>query len=143
MIPIVGDKFLMGEAEVNADTIVKAKLVGLYFSAQWCPPCQHFTPILSEFYKDVNANESQLEIIFVSFDKDKTKFNEYRSTMPWLAIPFGDKRIQALQEKYGIIGIPHLLILDSNGSILIHNGRPDVQKKGVVTFEEWISKLPK
>ena len=133
----------MAESEVNADTVVKAKLVGLYFCAQWCPPCQHFTPILSEFYKDVNTNESQLEIIYISFDKEKSKFDEYRSSMPWLSIPYGDKRIQALKEKYGIIGIPHLVVLDSNGNILIQNGRPDVQKKGVVSFEEWINKLPK
>jgi len=84
-----------------------------------------------------------MEIIFVSFDKEKSKFDEYKATMPWISIPFGDKRIEALKEKYGIIGIPHLVVLDSTGNVLIQNGRPDVQKKSAVAFDEWINKLPK
>ena len=143
MISVVGDKFLSGDTEVTADTVLKSKLVGLYFSAHWCPPCQHFTPLLADFYKEVNATETQMEIIFVNFDKEKSKFDEYRSTMPWIAIPYGDKRLAALAEKFNIVGIPHLVVLDSTGNVLVQNGRPDVQKKGAAAFQEWVSKLAK
>ena len=64
--------------------------------------------------------------------------------MPWLSLTsHDDKRIEALKEKFAIIGIPHLVVLEPNGNILIQNGRPDVQKKGIVAFDEWINKLPK
>ena len=143
MISVVGDKFLSGETEINADTVVKSKLVGIYFSAHWCPPCQHFTPTLANFYKEVNSKETLMEIIFANFDKEKSKFDEYRSQMPWIAIPYGDKRLAALASKFHISGIPHLVVLDSTGNVLVQNGRPDVEKKGSAAYQEWISKTAK
>ncbi|CAF5017255.1 unnamed protein product [Rotaria sp. Silwood1] len=29
------------------DKKYKGKIIGLYFSAHWCPPCRNFTPILN------------------------------------------------------------------------------------------------
>lgn len=32
--------------DVNAAEHLKDKVVVLYFSAHWCPPCRQFTPVL-------------------------------------------------------------------------------------------------
>ena len=37
-------------------------LIGLYFSGHWCPPCNHFTPQLLNFYNAVNKEKKQIEI---------------------------------------------------------------------------------
>ncbi|CAF1687039.1 unnamed protein product, partial [Adineta ricciae] len=31
------------------------KVVAIYFSAHWCGPCQHLTPILAKHYKEVQS----------------------------------------------------------------------------------------
>ena len=55
------------------------KYIGIFFSAEWCPPCKGFTSILTEFYQGVNKDEKGnndivFEVLFVSCDQ---KFNEF------------------------------------------------------------------
>jgi nucleoredoxin len=38
---------------------LKGKVIGIYFSAHWCPPCRQFTPLLAEFYTK-NKEKKQL-----------------------------------------------------------------------------------
>ena len=109
-----------GETEYGS---VDAPVILVYFSAHWCPPCRQFTPELAKLYNQWNLNEKQVEIIFVSLDRDEKSYKEYFSEMPWLAIPFGDTRIGELKKLMGIQGIPSLILVDKDGTI--------VQKKGV------------
>lgn len=101
----------------------------------------NFTPILSDFHSDVNDKEQLMEIVYVSFDKTKEDYDEYRKSMPWVALPFGDSRKDELKKEYKIIGIPHLLVLKPDGTVVVHNGRADVQKKKVQAYEEWAAKI--
>lgn len=68
----------------------EGKIVGLYFSAEWCPPCRAFTPELAEWYTRLTQGHlrQKLEIVFVSSDRNEDKFDEYYDTMPWLALPY-------------------------------------------------------
>lgn len=69
------------------------KVIGIYFSAHWCPPCRGFTPILAKFYQDwkQTPKASLLEIVFVSSDRDSAQFDEYFGEMPWHAVPYSDR----------------------------------------------------
>ena len=69
------------------------KAVGFYFSAQWCPPHRAITPKLAEFYKEIQANSSGFRLVFVSCDRDEKAFDEYRSIMPWPAVPFNSGNV--------------------------------------------------
>ncbi len=101
----------------------------------------NFTPILADFYSDVNDKEQLMEIIYVSFDKTKEDYEEARKAMPWAVLPFNEAKNQALKKEYGIIGIPHLVVLKPDGTVVVPNGRADVQKKKMQAFEEWTAKL--
>ena len=60
----------------------------LYFSAAWCPPCQAFTPILIDFYKQQHdATTGKFEIVYISSDRSVEEFTSYYHKMPWLAVP--------------------------------------------------------
>ena len=68
----------------------EGKVVGVYFSAHWCPPCRSFTPNLVKFYNSVKAgpNASKFDIVFVSMDRDQKSFDGYFGEMPWLAVEY-------------------------------------------------------
>ena len=59
----------------------------LYFSAHWCPPCRGFTPELVKVYNELKKTRSDMELVFVSSDRDEAAFHEYFAGMPWLALP--------------------------------------------------------
>ena len=78
--------------EVKLSEIQESPLIGIYFSAHWCPPCRGFTPILTKFYNEINKEKKQIEIIFISFDRDEKSFKEYYDTMPWVTLPFSSDK---------------------------------------------------
>merc|ERR1711988_62240 len=123
---IVGSNLTTKEGG-NTDGIKDAKFTAIYFSAHWCPPCRGFTPTLSKFYNDVNANGKVLEVVFVSSDQSEQQMADYYKSMAdWLAVPFGDAKVQELKSKYSVSGIPRLVVLKQDGSVAADNGRGDV-----------------
>ncbi|CAF1079202.1 unnamed protein product [Adineta steineri] len=101
------------------DEKYEGKVIGLYFSAQWCRACVNFTPKLVKFYKKY-ADKKDFEIIFVSADNDEASFNEYYHEMPWLKFDFKqEKKIDKLKEKFDVSGYPTLVLLDADtGDVL-------------------------
>jgi len=110
------------------EALSSKKLVGVYFSAHWCPPCRGFTPKLAEFYNQVKAHDADaLEIVFSSCDRDEDSFKSYYSDMPWLATKFRCAEGEKLAENCNVSGIPHLVIINrETGVIVDENGRSTV-----------------
>lgn len=114
--------------QVTIDSLA-GKTVGLYFSAQWCPPCLKFTPKLISVYQKIKQTlaegkeDEDFEIVLVSSDRDQTAFESYFATMPWLALPFGDQTTKELTRYFDIRGIPCLVILGPDGKTVTRHGR--------------------
>merc|ERR1740138_643520 len=105
------------------------KVVAIYFSAHWCPPCRGFTPKLAKAYATYKSAGKNLEIVFASSDRDEKAFGEYFSEMPWLALPFSEReRKEKLSSKFKVRGIPTLVILDVDGSVITTDGRSAVSE---------------
>ena len=59
----------------------------------------------TETYKAIKAARGDFELVFVSGDRDAAQFWEYFATMPWLALPFDEKRYEALSSHFEVEGI--------------------------------------
>eukprot|EP00054_Salpingoeca_dolichothecata_P031492 m.263700 g.263700 ORF g.263700 m.263700 type:complete len:402 (-) comp27140_c0_seq1:67-1272(-) len=117
-------------AEIDSSALKNKKVIGLYFSAHWCPPCKAFTPKLSQWLADFKKTEKgdQMEIVFVTADRDEKSFKEYHSSMKTLhAIPFTDDAKDELSEKHEVSGIPALIFVDSAGEVINKRGRDIVE----------------
>jgi len=85
-----------------------------------------FTPKLAEFYK-AHHEAKNLEIVFISSDRDENQFNTYYSEMPWLALPYAARDRKAeLSKKYKVQGIPTFVILDKDGNTITTKARENV-----------------
>merc|ERR1712038_125644 len=99
----------------------------LYFSAHWCPPCRRFTPQLIEFYKKMKSSGKNLELVFCSLDREKSEWEDYTSDMPWLCMPYDAPQSKKMAGTYKANGIPHLVILGSDGEVITMDGTEGVR----------------
>lgn len=123
----LGANVLKGKESVSTSFLANKKVIGLYFSAHWCPPCRGFTPVLAEWYnnfKASHANKDDFELVFVSSDRDPKSFDEYYGEMPWHALPYDQRDIKGeLSSKYGVRGIPSLIFVTPSGDVITKDGR--------------------
>lgn len=110
----------------TAEALKGASVVGLYFSASWCPPCRGFTPHFIQSYE--GALEAKgMRCIFVSWDRDEKSFADYYDKMPWLALPFEQRtRSDLLGQRFGVRSIPTLALMDTNGRTITTAAREAV-----------------
>merc|ERR1719321_186943 len=86
--------------------------------------------MLADAYKKYSAGD--VEVIFVSSDRDESSFASYFGEMPWTAVPFADRALkEKLSKKFSVSGIPKLIVLNgADGNVISENGRGEVQKTG-------------
>ena len=132
------DELLDATGKAVSGETLSGKYVGLYFSASWCPPCRTFTPKLVEFHK---ANKDKFEVLLVSADNSEKAQANYmkKYMMPWLAVKHQSIAANLLVKKMGVSGIPYLVVLAPDGSVVTKDGRGDVDSMGDKAFLKWKS----
>jgi nucleoredoxin len=108
-------------------------VVGIYFSADWCTPCVQFTPLLMNLHASHRAKNTAattatppFKVILISQCWDAAATEHYFSAMPWTAMPHADTiglRGAALMEKFGVIMILALILLDGEGAVVCRHGQ--------------------
>jgi len=80
--------------QVNSENL-EGKIIGLYFSAGWCPPCRTFSPTLKEFREQ---NKEDFEVVMISADRNLDEQLQYMQSakMPWPALPAGSYETKKL-----------------------------------------------
>lgn len=135
-------EFIDHKGKVEAAAVKANKVIGVYFSAHWCGPCRHFTPELAEFYKKVKAaRPNDFEVVYAAlWQEKKTEFDEYYESMPWVALPHADPRIEKWADELEVNGIPSFQIFHPDGKHVTDDGRviSQMKEKGV---EDWENKV--
>lgn len=122
---------------------LEGKTVALYFSAHWCPPCRAFTPSLVKF-RDEHADQD-FEVVFVSLDHSEGEKRGYirEMEMKWPSVPgTRSKAANALAKRFQVRGIPALVVLAPDGSLVTPDGREDVMNFPQTALRKWTENDP-
>lgn len=135
-----GVKVVDHDGNTYGEDHFNGKLVGIYFSAHWCPPCRGFTPVLAEKYKNFIADGKPFEIVFVSSDRDSNSAAEYFKEMPWKMLNYEDRQNKSvLSELFDVSGIPTLVLANEQG-LITDEGREAIMTSAnfekIATFAE-------
>ena len=66
-------------------------------------------------YNKLRESGQNLEVIFISFDRDEKGFKEHYNSMPWLGVPFDVNLHKRLSKLYHVDHIPKFIPLGSDG----------------------------
>jgi thiol-disulfide isomerase/thioredoxin len=102
---------------LNLNSITtKYKLI--VFGASWCGKCQEEIPKLKSYYQDWKSKYN-LEIVFISLDSEKSKYNEFAKDFPWLS----SSELKGWEAKaaldYCIFGTPTMYLLAIDNKIVL------------------------
>ncbi len=107
-----------GIKPLPAEALKETKVLALYYSAHWCPPCRAFTPDLVAAYTELKAAHPGFELVFISSDQGEAQMKEYMEwgKMPWPALAFGKVKGAKAVRGLAAAGIPYLVVLDAQGN---------------------------
>ncbi|XP_019709919.1 probable nucleoredoxin 1-2 isoform X2 [Elaeis guineensis] len=115
---------------------LEGKMVCLYFSINGSKTCDEFTLVLAKIYRNLKERGESFEVVMVSLDDEESSFKEGFATMPWLAIPFNDKKsCKRLARYFELRGIPTLVVLGTDGKTLHNNIAEIVEEHGEEAWE--------
>lgn len=81
-----------------------------------------------------------MEIIFVSSDRSANDMISYmkESHGDWYAVDHGSELATSIKQKFEVSGIPTLVVLKADGTLITKDGRGAVTQKGPAAVKEWI-----
>ena len=105
-----------------SDYVGNGKYVLVDFWASWCGPCKREIPNIAAVYEKYKGDDFDVLSIAVWDKPEDTKVAAAEHSVVWSQI-INAQRI--LTDIYGITGIPHIMLIGPDGTILKRNLRGD------------------
>lgn len=103
---------------------LKNKYRLVVFASSWCSKCQEEIPKLASFYPQWK-NQDDLEIVLVSLDTEKEKYEAFNKDRPWISsCDFKGWEGQAARD-YCVFATPTMYLLDADGKIVLKPISPE------------------
>ena len=101
------------------------------FWASWCAPCLMELPVLNAIQRQ--AGSDRIQVIAVNFTETAGQYSTARKAYKDFEILFVRDRSGRVAEKFGISGIPHMLIIDADSRVIFrHIGYKDAELEKIV-----------
>jgi len=111
-----------------SDYAGKGKYVLVDFWASWCGPCRGEVPNLKELYSKYKGDKFEIVGVAVWDQLDKSKKIMKEDKMTWPQILNAGEIPTKI---YGITGIPHIMLIGPDGTIVARELRGDAMKEKV------------
>ena len=142
----VAPKFSQEDIDGNILSLnqFKGKTVLLDFGAAWCVPCKKEIPEVKRIYDEYH--KKGLEIIGISFDKDKTSWKENikNEKLNWFHIYEGMSNVGkegSISKSYYVQPIPAYILIDEKGIIIDRYRGADKEDKSLNKLEKKLNTL--
>jgi thiol-disulfide isomerase/thioredoxin len=104
--------------QIEKLSAISSKYKLVVFGASWCSKCQEDLPKLMPYYQDWKTKYN-MDIVFVSLDTEKDKFNAFVKDFPWLS----SCDLKGWESKaaldYCVFGTPTMYLLDTKDTIVL------------------------
>jgi len=108
---------------------LKSKYTVVVFGASWCPQCPEELSSISQLYQKWKRQD--IEVVFVSLDKDKQVFKSFAGIFPFISICDYQKWGSPIVKNYHVFATPTIYLLDDKRQILL---RPN----SVSQLDSWV-----
>jgi len=118
-----------GKVILLSESVGRIRIVS--FWATWCPPCLKELPVLNAIQK--KAGSTRVQVIAVNLKESPKQFRKALRAFRDYEIQFVHDRRGSVARKFGVEGIPHMLIIDVDGHIAYkHVGYNEGALNGIV-----------